>query len=108
MNNTPERDLDQPEETIRPEADYDDIRQIEIDALEVTHDFPLSTRIRAVLLAFYDDEFDVDMAIEVLKECEVVIRKADDDRKAIVDTCKMIDANIERLQNTTFGKEQGG
>lgn len=97
MKNNPERDLNPPEEAIIPEVEF--IRDYTtVD--QVNHNFPLATRIRSVLLAFVDDEFDVDIAIEVLKECEAVILKADENFKSIASLTNGLDAAIEHLKDT--------
>ncbi len=81
MFDTPDRELDQIEEPVILEQDYDEARQAEIDdayfITESVATFSLATRIQSVLSAFELDEFDVDEAIEVLKECKTRIEYDD-------------------------------
>lgn len=93
------------------EPSYDELRQIDIDVKQVTHKFPLNIRIQGVITAFNEDDFDgflkdVDVAIEVLKECQIVIRQADDNFKDIAKTCDEIDQIVDILKGTRSGRMQ--
>lgn len=79
------------------EPTFDELRQIEIDVIQVNHKFPLTTRIEAVLIGFREDNFDVDMAVDVLTECKQVIQRADENLRSISGMCAEIDKGLERL-----------
>ncbi len=66
----------------------------------------LYNRIVLALAAFREDNADIDIMVGLLTECQVVINQADENFKSIVDTCTMIDDEIDRLQGMTFGRVQ--
>ena len=61
----------------------------------------LESRVSAMILHISSHgSFDKGDLIELLKDCNKTIRKADDNFRSIVDTCTMIDNEIERLKGT--------
>ena len=68
----------------------------------------LSDRITAEIAGFRrENTAHPTVMVELLEECLVVIKQADENFKSISDTCSMIDAEIERLQNLPITRVQG-
>ena len=66
----------------------------------------LADRIKAELDRLHDTDAFSMVAYDLLGEALVVIKQADHNFRSIVETCEMIDAEIERLQNLPIGREQ--
>ena len=66
----------------------------------------LADRIKAELDRPHDTDAFSMVAYDLLGEALVVIKQADHNFRSIVETCEMIDAEIERLQNLPIGREQ--
>ena len=66
----------------------------------------LADRIKAELDRLHDTDAFSMVAYDLLGEALVVIKQADHNFRSIVETCEMIDAEIERLQNLPIGRTQ--
>ncbi len=67
----------------------------------------LQYRVSAMITHISDhNSFDKSDLLRLLKDVNKELVRADDNFRSIVDTCTMIDNEIERLKNTSFGRVQ--
>ena len=103
-----DRDLDPPEETIRPEPDYDETRQHAIDDVyhigtlpNVEDSFSLDKRLTMMINHISDqNHYDKRQLINLLKDCAKFVKHTESMSESIVSL-------TETLEATTYGKVQG-